>query len=195
MEDFENDDGITSTDLFSHYLYMVLVEGVPRYIGKGVGNRYKHALSGTSSCLAFNAAFFEGMNIRVYRSDELSNMSQDEATFREKRLISTFGPMLLNTHKYSGYSSSDHCDFMAATDFFILLGTEDYIEINTISEGRTEDSILQLAVVIPSVFSEMFKEDILEFYKANQLDTDRLLETVDDMKILIKPAHPCTEDD
>ena len=47
------------------YVYVVYVDGFPRYVGKGKKDRYKHAVSGSSSCPELNRDFFQGKYIEV----------------------------------------------------------------------------------------------------------------------------------
>lgn len=49
----------------NYYVYIVKVDGQARYVGKGSGDRYKHASSGRSSSKLLNKAFFEGKDISV----------------------------------------------------------------------------------------------------------------------------------
>lgn len=65
-----------------YYVYIVYVEGVPVYVGKGKGDRYKHPVSGTSSCLELNRDFFMGKYIEVrflskYKTEEQA-LKQEE---------------------------------------------------------------------------------------------------------------------
>lgn len=74
------------------YVYYVTIEDVIVYIGKGNGNRYKHALSGISSVKAFN---------RLYVLNELHTVkcerlkwyyTSDEALVDEAKFIDEFKP-------------------------------------------------------------------------------------------------------
>lgn len=47
------------------YVYLVFVDKGLKYVGKGCGTRYKHALSGSSSVPELNRDFFAGKNIEV----------------------------------------------------------------------------------------------------------------------------------
>ena len=47
------------------YVYFVYVDGVVRYIGKGSGDRWKHAISGSSSVAELNRDHFSGKFIEV----------------------------------------------------------------------------------------------------------------------------------
>ena len=43
-----------------YYVYIVFVNGVPKYVGKGKGDRFKHPISGASSVPELNRDFFNG---------------------------------------------------------------------------------------------------------------------------------------
>ena len=60
-----NKDRILDIKGFEYYVYVVFVEGEARYVGKGKKDRYKHAVSGCSSCLELNKDFFSGKYIEV----------------------------------------------------------------------------------------------------------------------------------
>lgn len=60
-----NKDRILDVRGFEYYVYIVFVDAVPRYVGKGKKERYKHAVSGCSSCLELNRDFFAGKYIEV----------------------------------------------------------------------------------------------------------------------------------
>tara|TARA_R100000541_G_C1897352_1_gene84057 strand:+ start:80697 stop:80990 length:294 start_codon:yes stop_codon:yes gene_type:complete len=68
-----------------NYVYAVKVDGVNRYIGRGVGARYKHPLSGKSSCVQLNRDLFEGKHIQVWAVED--NLSKEEAIKLEKEWI------------------------------------------------------------------------------------------------------------
>lgn len=73
----------------NYYVYVAMVDGITRYIGKGKGSRYKHCNSGTSSSLELNKAFFEGKTIETIKVKE--NLSEHEALTVESFLISEVG--------------------------------------------------------------------------------------------------------
>ena len=69
-----------------YYVYGAYVDGVLKYVGKGTGNRYKHCMSGKSSCAELNRDFFGGKHITV----ELlyQNLAEDRALILERDMIS-----------------------------------------------------------------------------------------------------------
>lgn len=69
-----------------YYVYVVKVGGVVRYVGKGTKDRYKHAVSGTSSVAQLNKDFFDGKEITVHRA--FFRDSSEEAEDVEKMYIS-----------------------------------------------------------------------------------------------------------
>lgn len=68
-----------------HYVYAVKVDGQTKYIGMGCGNRFKHALSGKSSCVGLNRDYFAGKKIQVMEVQ--SGLSKQEAVALEKEWI------------------------------------------------------------------------------------------------------------
>lgn len=70
-----------------YYVYCVFVDGEVRYIGKGKGDRWKHAISGASSVPELNRDHFTGKYIEVRLFS--SRMSEQEAFQLEADLIQT----------------------------------------------------------------------------------------------------------
>lgn len=68
-----------------NYVYAVKVDGVNRYIRRGVGARYKHPLSGKSSCVQLNRDLFEGKDIQVWVVED--SLSKEDAVKLEKEWI------------------------------------------------------------------------------------------------------------
>lgn len=68
------------------YVYACKVDGVVRYIGMGSGTRYKHCLSGTSSCAELNRDFFEGRTLEVEKVKK--GLTKQEAEELEESMIS-----------------------------------------------------------------------------------------------------------
>lgn len=85
-EDVSIKEKIRHVKKTNHYVYMVFVDGVPRYVGSGRGDRYKHAVSGVSSVQALNKDFFEGRKIEVVRLKE-SRLTKEEAIYYEATWI------------------------------------------------------------------------------------------------------------
>ena len=79
------------------YVYQVTIDGVLSYVGKGSGNRYLHATSGTSNNYELNKAHFSG---KIIRSEILQGgLSDYQARKLEKKLIKNsiqLGMKLLN---------------------------------------------------------------------------------------------------
>lgn len=72
-----------------YYVYMVFVDGHLRYVGKGKKERYKHAISGTSSCPELNRDFFQEKCIEVRIS--ASKLTEKEALSLEEEYLYSFG--------------------------------------------------------------------------------------------------------
>ena len=69
-----------------HYVYLVYIDRVLKYIGKGFGSRYQHSLSGTSHVFGLNKAYFQGNTIEVMLYADA--MSEKNALNLESSLIS-----------------------------------------------------------------------------------------------------------
>jgi hypothetical protein len=72
-----------------YYVYIVFVDGVPKYVGKGTGDRYKHAVSGSSSVKELNKDFFDGKYIEVRIVFGQRNMTEKCALQVEQDVILT----------------------------------------------------------------------------------------------------------
>lgn len=68
-----------------YYAYIVAVDEEVKYIGKGSHDRWKHAVSGTSSVKELNRDYFEGKHIEVYQWK--GNLDEDQALDQERFLI------------------------------------------------------------------------------------------------------------
>lgn len=60
-----NKDKIKHVQGLEYYVYVVFVDGEPRYVGKGKKDRYKHPVSGSSSCAELNRDYFQNKYIEV----------------------------------------------------------------------------------------------------------------------------------
>lgn len=72
----------------SYYVYKVTVDGDIKYVGKGCGNRIKHASSGRSSCVALNKDHAKGLNIQSEIIED--GLSETEALALEKEMIECY---------------------------------------------------------------------------------------------------------
>lgn len=74
-----------------HYVYMATVDGYVVYIGRGKGNRYKHAYSGRSGNRELNRLYFNGAHVvvEVLRHE----MTYEESCELEKKLIAKYKPL------------------------------------------------------------------------------------------------------
>ena len=66
-----------------YYVYICYVENAIRYVGMGKGNRYKHCVSGKSSCSELNKDFHAGKNMRV-------EIFKDSLTENDARLLEAY---------------------------------------------------------------------------------------------------------
>jgi hypothetical protein len=69
-----------------YYVYGAYVDGVLKYVGKGTGNRYRHCMSGKSSCAELNRDFFGGKHITVELLHQ--NLAEYRALILERDMIS-----------------------------------------------------------------------------------------------------------
>ena len=83
-----------------HYVYICKLDDKPIYVGKGVKDRYKHAISGQSSNLKLNEAFFtygkERMSVEILRGG-LDNKTAIEVEASTIRALLASGVKLYNT--------------------------------------------------------------------------------------------------
>jgi hypothetical protein len=68
----------------AHYLYLVKVDSVPAYLGRGRKNRYLHPISGRSTVVELNKHLFDGKHITVHRAlftDDVNEIKELENLF------------------------------------------------------------------------------------------------------------------
>lgn len=100
-----------------YYVYFCLVDGKMAYIGKGTGDRWKHTISGSSSCRELNRDLFAGKQLTVFRTRD--NMSEEEAYTQEEEFIFSFGEF---GNLYNRVLPSDDTRF---SDWSMVLGDND----------------------------------------------------------------------
>lgn len=71
-----------------NYVYMAVVDGTIKYIGKGDTLRWKHCISGVSHVKMLNRDFFSGRKIDVYIIK--AGMTNEDALKLESELIANF---------------------------------------------------------------------------------------------------------
>lgn len=79
-----------------HYVYVVFVDAKAVYVGKGKNDRYKHAVSGTSSCLELNRDFFQGKYIEVRFLEKY--LTEEKAFEQEEFWISHIKSLAQSNH-------------------------------------------------------------------------------------------------
>lgn len=99
-----------------YYVYGCYVEEELKYIGHGCNNRWKHCVSGTSSCSELNRDFHEG---KVMRVDKLyTKLSKEQAQEVEEKLIAENFETLYN--KVIRASNSNNPAITKKKEFKIL---------------------------------------------------------------------------
>lgn len=68
-----------------HYVYECYVDGELKYIGNGVGQRYKHCTSGASHVVELNKDLFAGKSLEVKKTHK--NLTKAQAEDIEEELI------------------------------------------------------------------------------------------------------------
>ena len=80
----------------ANYVYIAKVDGIPRYVGRGTRDRYKHTYSGTSNCYELNKAHFNGQDIKIEfvatgLSKEMAQVAEAYAIGLLRDLVGDFG--------------------------------------------------------------------------------------------------------
>lgn len=105
-----------------YYVYIVFVDGEPRYAGKGTGDRYKHAVSGASSVPELNRDFFNDLHIEVRILYGNRTLTEKKAIRYEKdvigSLVGIFDIYNKTLPKGNEYYHMD-CDFKEYSDLAI----------------------------------------------------------------------------
>lgn len=83
-----NENKIKRLEGLEYYVYVVYVDAVPKYVGKGKGGRYKHAVSGMSSCPELNRDYFANKYIEVVYAEK--HLTEDKALALEANWIGNF---------------------------------------------------------------------------------------------------------
>lgn len=71
-------------------VYMALVEGTAVYVGEGLQDRWKHCLSGASSCAELNRDYYQGKPMEVYIISE--GITKEEAQQLEDEIVYNLRP-------------------------------------------------------------------------------------------------------
>lgn len=110
-----------------YYVYIVFVDGKPKYVGKGTGDRYKHAVSGASSVPELNRDFFNDMHIEVRILYGNRTLTEEKAFRYEKDVIGSlmgiFEIYNKTLPKENEYDYMD-CDFKEYSD--VAVRNKDY---------------------------------------------------------------------
>lgn len=80
-----------------HYVYIAKIGSDVAYVGKGVGERYKHITSGASHCYLANKAHFSGVEVIVEILEIFD--THEKAIGRESELIDKLRPLWNYQHR------------------------------------------------------------------------------------------------
>ena len=127
-----------------HYVYGCYVDGELKYIGHGVGNRYKHCLGGTSSCGELNRDFYEGRSLVVKKLYE--ELTKSEAENIEEDLIrKSFDSLYNKVVKYTPVNSKPNVskkrDYKILAHTWSLDEEKDYYNTFMQSKGIDRDTL------------------------------------------------------
>lgn len=73
-----------------YYVYTWYYKGVPVYVGKGKGNRWKHGKSGCSHVRGLNEIYFKGDKSKLICKFETKSVTNEVAISIENKLISAY---------------------------------------------------------------------------------------------------------
>jgi len=74
----------------NYYVYTWYYKGVPVYVGKGKGNRWKHGKSGCSHVRGLNEVYFKGDRSKLLCKFETKSVTNEVAISIENKLISAY---------------------------------------------------------------------------------------------------------
>lgn len=154
-----------------HYVYACYVDDELKYIGHGVGARFKHCTSGRSSCGELNRDFYAGKKIEVKKLHK--GLSKAQAEEIEENLIrESFDSLYNKVIKYEqppavpNVSKKKNFKILAKT--FSIDNEEDYFKnflANVGLEGedlmRIQDVLIQTGLSIYIVQHESSKPMIV----------------------------------
>lgn len=106
--------------LEKHYVYACYVDGELKYIGNGVGQRYKHCTSGASHVVELNRDLFAGKKLEVKKTHK--NLTKSQAEDIEEELIRVNFDSLYNK-VVKQYHLPDVPNILRKKDFKILAKT------------------------------------------------------------------------
>lgn len=74
----------------NYYVYTWYYKGVPVYVGKGKGSRWKHGKSGCSHVKGLNEIYFKGDRSKLICKFETKSVTDEVAISIENKLISAY---------------------------------------------------------------------------------------------------------
>lgn len=118
-----------------YYVYVVFVDAKAVYIGKGKNDRYKHAISGISSCLELNRDFFLGKYIEVrflekYLTEEKA-LKQEEFWISHLKAIAQFDCYGHGWEVYNKCKTMPECQYDMGEDYIYHVASSHAISHGT----------------------------------------------------------------
>jgi len=144
-------DKIYSLDNRHFYVYMVVVDNRPVYVGKGCNKRWEHSISGTSSVKELNRDYFNGKHIEVFLLAKRlhEGVALDMESYYA-HLLTSLGCCLYNDMRKLNAGFDEFSDY------------EDFFKDQNISK-------LMLGRKVGSV-NEPCKGDLIDLYLTRELD-------------------------
>jgi len=141
-----------------YYVYACYVDNEMKYVGMGKGLRYKHCVSGSSSCAELNKDFYAGKEMRVEKLHK--DLNKVEADALEEDLIrNNFENLYNKVVKYQKPPSKPSVE--SKQNFTILASTwslgkdKEFFDSFMMSKGldaesvsRIEDPLIQLGLCL-----------------------------------------------
>lgn len=130
-----------------HYVYACYVDDELKYVGHGIGARYKHCTSGRSSCGELNRDFYAGKKIEVKKLNK--GLSKAEAEQIEEDLIrENFDSLYNKVIKYEQPPAVPNVakkrNFKILAKTFSIDNEAEFFENFTANAGLDNESLMRI---------------------------------------------------